>query len=139
MKTCRTCVLLSALLFFLPSCHSTRYHNQKTREGSLRLGITPEQYQRFEKYLKHRKTFTNLLRLPHKATAEEIRSSVAGELKVPKDSSWEALLKHDTIKHYLTEERRTKFTVMFGLETNTSWIVLKDHLEKLREQELGSR
>jgi len=118
----------------MPSCQSRRTIERKTFEGAARLNIEPEQYQRFKKYLVYRDRFTLYIGLPPGATAEEIRSRVAGRLEVPKHSTWEMLLTNKTISSLLTDERRARFSVMFGLSTNATWIELKDHLEDLRER-----
>jgi hypothetical protein len=132
MKTARTYLFFTALLFFLPSCQAPRVHDRKVVAGAERLGITPEQYLRYKKYLVYRDRFTTFLNLPAQSTPEEIRSRVAGRLELPKDSTWETLLSEKMVASYLTDERRKKFAAMFGLPPETSWVALMNYLEGLR-------
>ena len=134
MKTVRAYLFFTALLFFLPSCHTPRVQDRKVMAGAERLGITPEQYLCYKKYLVYRDRFTTFLNLPAQSTSEDIRSRVAGRLELPKDSTWETLLTNKMVAPYLTDERRMKFSAMFGLSTNTSWVEVKDYLESLREK-----
>ena len=131
-------VLLSVLVLIC-ACAFTGCKTARNKSGELQIsssGLKLEQQFYLEKYCVFRGKITRFLGLKVDAPTEKIRSSAAVFLKYPEKTSWEKLLSDSRIQDVFTEKKRLKYIEAFELSRQTTWIELKNFLEKLRLRQM---
>ena len=101
--------ILTSLFF---CCLFSACNNKVKSKGSKPATVdelTPAQRESIRKYNAGRKKVTDFLKLPEKASIEEIRPIVARFLKLPPDASLQELLDVGVVRVFLTEERRKRY------------------------------